>query len=382
MTRGLTPTTVLLQLRDFNVLIKTSYSIGIFDLSYSNFALSVQSKFKSNYFGLIFKNEFSGSKECYVFSLDLNLANHASHAKLSKLFGFNCEIDQDGSRKCDRFATEVKDVIGNANFYKSVFIDDVKPIDKRLESLPIDDDEITLFDSCKRKVTVSPKYESTSKEGNASKSSHDCCTFDDFIVNHDVSSTINEEECELPPFSEAILDKDLMAKFMIFLKLNHCSENLSFFQDVSHYRKVESDFERANIGEDFIKKYFCQESENVVNVGDHIKIIIVSYGEQNNFPTDLFDVAHHQIAEMLKFDLWPRFVKSEVQRNENLISMIKNCTTENSKPQRSSLHRFRLTLFKRKRDKEPKNTLISTPKKKETAEDRRLSLGIESQVKE
>uniref|UniRef100_A0AC35TKP2 RGS domain-containing protein n=1 Tax=Rhabditophanes sp. KR3021 TaxID=114890 RepID=A0AC35TKP2_9BILA len=131
-------------------------------------------------------------------------------------------------------------------------------------------------------------------------------------------------------FTDVLNDAKISSSFKTFLETNYCSENLLFLLNVDEYKQESSINKRNKLGQSIYKRFINNDSTEAINLADHIHKQISESSIKNAFNINTFDTAYQHIMEMLKFDLWPRFLKKESQ-------MVRQCSTVSVKETRKSI---------------------------------------------
>lgn len=95
-----------------------------------------------------------------------------------------------------------------------------------------------------------------------------------------------------------------------FLEQQFCAENLNFYLFVERYKAV-VDKDRARIGRDLFDQHFSDAAAEPVNVESAILKAVKEAVAAADFRADLFDAAQYHVFHIMKFDVWPRFQKSD-----------------------------------------------------------------------
>uniref|UniRef100_A0A0N4ZM67 RGS domain-containing protein n=1 Tax=Parastrongyloides trichosuri TaxID=131310 RepID=A0A0N4ZM67_PARTI len=352
-------TTVSLELLDFNIVVKTSYNSEILNSPYSQFCDYVKSYKSHLYLGLIFKGENEDSKRCYIFSIDPNLSNHQFHSRYNYLFNFQCSQSHSIYGECDQFPEDVEQIIDSTNFFRNVLSTDY--IESQYDGIEEDVSPIHeefLGNRQKRKI----EENGCSSQLSVKKTSIDNGPESTFQYSecYYVKST-NEEEGESRPssassshstssyFYKTLSDETLRKPFMKYLEEQFCQENLLFYVVVQEYKLMFDFNERVTKGQQIVQDHLEEDAPNQINIDNKTRIDIMLKISQKNFSIDLFDKAQFQITEMMKFDLWPRYLKlaeeKHVEVNHDTSMEEKK---HGSKSARLSLHNLKNKLLSKK----------------------------------
>jgi regulator of G-protein signaling len=97
-----------------------------------------------------------------------------------------------------------------------------------------------------------------------------------------------------------------------FLKKEFSHENIYFWVACEKYRSLSSPTERATSARDIFERHLCLGALEPVNVDSHARQATQD-GLTDAAPT-LFLQAQKQIFNLMKFDSYPRFLKSELYK--------------------------------------------------------------------
>ncbi|XP_061388839.1 regulator of G-protein signaling loco [Musca vetustissima] len=100
--------------------------------------------------------------------------------------------------------------------------------------------------------------------------------------------------------------------FAEFLKLEYAAENIYFWTACERYRHIESETERRDQALEIFKKHLSSGSMEPVNVDSQARGLV-----ERNLPLagpDLFHPAQKQIFNLMKFDSYQRFLRSELYK--------------------------------------------------------------------
>ncbi|CAL2050154.1 unnamed protein product [Caenorhabditis brenneri] len=115
---------------------------------------------------------------------------------------------------------------------------------------------------------------------------------------------------ELKIFKKVIRDPVLRTPFQEFLEQQFCAENLNFYLAVEQFKEIQDFQERSSFGRRIFDRYFAMNSTEPVNIDNSTSKRIRETVESGAFPLDTYDVAQYQILHLLKYDCWPRFLRS------------------------------------------------------------------------
>ncbi|PIC18493.1 hypothetical protein B9Z55_024364 [Caenorhabditis nigoni] len=111
-------------------------------------------------------------------------------------------------------------------------------------------------------------------------------------------------------FKKVIRDPLLRAPFQEFLEQQFCAENLNFYLAVEQFKEISDFQERVSFGRRIFDRYFAMNSTEPVNIDNSTSKRIRETVESGAFPLDTYDIAQYQILHLLKYDCWPRFLRS------------------------------------------------------------------------
>uniref|UniRef100_A0A914E9M3 RGS domain-containing protein n=2 Tax=Acrobeloides nanus TaxID=290746 RepID=A0A914E9M3_9BILA len=118
---------------------------------------------------------------------------------------------------------------------------------------------------------------------------------------------------------EKILKNDqTRASFKEFLQQQFCAENLNFYLAVEDFKKIpDADVQKRNrVGRQIFERHFTPNSPESVNIDNAASKAIREKVRQGLFTPDLYDAAQYQIFHLLKYDCWPRYLRSGGQYEE------------------------------------------------------------------
>ncbi|PAV61394.1 hypothetical protein WR25_05135 [Diploscapter pachys] len=128
-----------------------------------------------------------------------------------------------------------------------------------------------------------------------------------------VPETNNSREMKI--FKKVLRDSKLREPFYHFLDQQFCAENLNFYVAVEQFRDyyceddITSD-ERAQAASWIYERHFAQNCSEPVNVDNSTAKRIKAAMKSGAYPKNTFDLAQYQIFHLLKYDCWPRFLRS------------------------------------------------------------------------
>uniref|UniRef100_A0A0K0G125 Regulator of G-protein signaling rgs-6 (inferred by orthology to a C. elegans protein) n=1 Tax=Strongyloides venezuelensis TaxID=75913 RepID=A0A0K0G125_STRVS len=380
-------TTVTLELLDFNIVVRTSYNSEILNLPYSDFCDYAKSSKKPLYFGLIFEEGTSRNKRCYIFSIDANLVNHAFHEKYCSLFNFECSQNFSMYSECDQFPSDVDQIVESTNFFRNIlsndFMDSIDDIEDANDS-PIHEE----FVGNRQKRKVEDKSYSCHLLAKRPSLGGDTLDKEDTFEysecyyqtsekdNNPETKLISETSSNALLFYKTLDDKSLRKPFMKFLEEQFCQENLVFYIIVNEYRAAKDESKRINIGKEIIQNHLEDSASDQINIDDKIRKEILKKSNEGDYGVELFDAAQFQITEMMKFDLWPRFLKT-IKDKQDTSSPLDEHKEYINKP-RLSLHTLKNKLLgkKNKKSNDTINYILDNSSSQKSAE--RFSIHVDS----
>merc|ERR1711892_461906 len=115
--------------------------------------------------------------------------------------------------------------------------------------------------------------------------------------------------------------------FSYFLKLEFSEENIQFWIDCENFRKQKAGHagDCARLIDDIIRKYVGQAAEMSVNLPSRLEESALA-NRQAVKPT--FEAHQKHIYELMKFDSYPRFIRSEHYRRLVQLELTNNFVTE------------------------------------------------------
>uniref|UniRef100_A0A0N4ZMQ2 RGS domain-containing protein n=1 Tax=Parastrongyloides trichosuri TaxID=131310 RepID=A0A0N4ZMQ2_PARTI len=160
------------------------------------------------------------------------------------------------------------------------------------------------------------------------------CYYDDNSCNkEDESNHASSSATDL--FYKTIGDNLLRKPFMEYLEEQFCQENLIFYVAVQEYRLTHNDDKRIILGKQIVRDHLEDDSPDQINIDNRTRTAIIQKANQENYNIELFDCAQFQITEMMKFDIWPRYLKAIDSRK---------MTTINKNPEKPPFVKSRLSL--------------------------------------
>uniref|UniRef100_A0AC34F786 RGS domain-containing protein n=1 Tax=Panagrolaimus sp. ES5 TaxID=591445 RepID=A0AC34F786_9BILA len=123
-------------------------------------------------------------------------------------------------------------------------------------------------------------------------------------------------QSEIPEIETALNNPAEVDKFLEFLNQQYCSENLYFYFAVQKYKAIAPDDAkgRCDIGNQIFERHFAQNCNEPVNVEYATNKAICEAKKANNFQPETYDHAQYQIFHLLKYDVWPRYIRSEAEK--------------------------------------------------------------------
>ncbi|CEF66268.1 Regulator of G protein signalling domain and Regulator of G protein signalling superfamily domain and Regulator of G-protein signalling, domain 1-containing protein [Strongyloides ratti] len=360
-------TTVTLELLDFNIVVRTSYNSEILNLPYSDFCDYAKSSKKPLYFGLIFEEGSTKCRRCYIFSIDSNLVNHTFHEKYSILFNFECSQNFSLYSECDQFPSNVDQIIESTNFFRNILSDDfmdcindnedehVSPIHEEFvgnrQKRKVEDKSYACHLLVKRPSLGGDALEEEEEEEEEAVFDYSECYYptSEKDNNHGSQLLLETSSSNICLFYKTLDDELLRKPFMKFLEEQFCQENLIFYIIVQKYRIISNEGERIVVGKEVIRNHLEENSTYQINIDDKIRKEILKNANEGRYNVELFDGAQFQITEMMKFDLWPRYLKTiDTKQSEPLPQELQK---EYPHKPRLSLHSLKNRLLGKKNKK-------------------------------
>ncbi|XP_044745843.1 regulator of G-protein signaling loco isoform X2 [Coccinella septempunctata] len=122
-------------------------------------------------------------------------------------------------------------------------------------------------------------------------------------------------------FEKLLEDTEGLKAFTEFLKKEFSSENIDFWIAVERFRHLPSGQEKKAEARRIYQQHICVGAPEAVNVDSHGRQCV----EQalHEATSNIFDQAQKQVLNLMKFDSYPRFLKSDVY---------KQCLVNSTKP--------------------------------------------------
>jgi len=168
-------------------------------------------------------------------------------------------------------------------------------------------------------------------------------------------------------FDSLLSDKIGLSKFTEFLQKEFSHENIFFWCACEKYRLIESGPDRHKMARDIMQRHLEIGAIEPVNVDSVARAAtsqkLASSSTDNPPERQMFVSAQRQIYNLMKFDSYPRFLKSDVYKEcvrtemngtilaDSEISMISNEASMNSCVKDESLHQRKIDSIKNKRRK-------------------------------
>ncbi|XP_046658243.1 regulator of G-protein signaling loco isoform X2 [Homalodisca vitripennis] len=118
--------------------------------------------------------------------------------------------------------------------------------------------------------------------------------------------------CWASSFEKLLEDPDGLQTFAEFLKKEFSHENIYFWVACERYRWLEGEDARREAAHQIFEKHLAVGASEPVNVDSQARQ--VSADELNQAQPTLFLQAQKQIFNLMKFDSYPRFIKSELYK--------------------------------------------------------------------
>uniref|UniRef100_A0A158Q5D1 RGS domain-containing protein n=1 Tax=Dracunculus medinensis TaxID=318479 RepID=A0A158Q5D1_DRAME len=106
-----------------------------------------------------------------------------------------------------------------------------------------------------------------------------------------------------------LLSKNFEIYYKI-IKLNFYGKNINFYMAVEEYRKIPDSEKRAEMARQIFERHFTLNSAEPVNIDNSTSKTIKDAVLEKCFTANLYDVAQYQIFHLLKYDCWPRYLRS------------------------------------------------------------------------
>uniref|UniRef100_A0A1B0BG06 RGS domain-containing protein n=1 Tax=Glossina palpalis gambiensis TaxID=67801 RepID=A0A1B0BG06_9MUSC len=114
-------------------------------------------------------------------------------------------------------------------------------------------------------------------------------------------------------FEQLLEDTAGLKAFAEFLKLEYSAENIFFWTACERYRLLENESERVEQAKNIFYKHLANGSSEPVNVDSQARNL--SEGTLDSAQRDVFAPAQKQIFNLMKFDSYPRFIRSNLYRS-------------------------------------------------------------------
>ncbi|CAI5455249.1 unnamed protein product [Caenorhabditis angaria] len=167
-----------------------------------------------------------------------------------------------------------------------------------------------------------------------------CSLSDQNAASNDATIVETNSSRELKIFKKVIRDPQLRAPFQEFLEQQFCAENLNFYLAVEQYKEIDDFTERSQFGRRIFDRYFAMNSTEPVNIDNSTSKRIRETVDSGTFPCDTYDVAQYQILHLLKYDCWPRFLRSASNNQPSFTDeeLAADDDEKNGQSQQSSVH--------------------------------------------
>ncbi|XP_055695239.1 regulator of G-protein signaling loco [Lutzomyia longipalpis] len=111
-------------------------------------------------------------------------------------------------------------------------------------------------------------------------------------------------------FERLLEDTAGLHAFAEFLKKEFSAENIYFWTACERYRQIEDQHERAKEAQEIFAKHLASTAQEPVNVDCQVR----NTAEENlqSASIDLFEAAQKQIFNLMKFDSYARFIRSDL----------------------------------------------------------------------
>ncbi|XP_023165627.2 regulator of G-protein signaling loco isoform X4 [Drosophila hydei] len=114
-------------------------------------------------------------------------------------------------------------------------------------------------------------------------------------------------------FERMLQDAAGMQTFAEFLKKEFSAENIYFWTACERYRCMESESERVALAREIFSKHLSNSSSDPVNVDSQARNL--SEEKLTSGATDIFAAAQKQIFNLMKFDSYQRFIRSDLYKS-------------------------------------------------------------------
>jgi len=117
--------------------------------------------------------------------------------------------------------------------------------------------------------------------------------------------------------------------FSYFLKLEFSEENLQFWIDCENYHNC-AHADRARMADSIIRKYIGEDAEMSVNLPSHLlekALASRARFSKEKLPPNFYEQQRH-IYDLMKFDSYPRFIRSEHYRKLVQMNITQKSVTE------------------------------------------------------
>lgn len=138
------------------------------------------------------------------------------------------------------------------------------------------------------------------------------------MVTANIASTAAEAESIGPSnwgtsFERMLQDAAGMQTFAEFLKKEFSAENIYFWTACERYRQTESEEERISLARQLYAKHLSNSSSDPVNVDSQARNL--SEEKLASGAIDIFAAAQKQIFNLMKFDSYQRFIRSDLYKS-------------------------------------------------------------------
>ncbi|KAK3584487.1 hypothetical protein CHS0354_006017 [Potamilus streckersoni] len=134
----------------------------------------------------------------------------------------------------------------------------------------------------------------------------------DHVQEKEVKDEVGQVTGWAVNFDKLLRDISGLHVFTEFLKKEFSEENIIFWTTVEEYKQITSDEMRIVKAKDIFDKHLCLDALEPVNIDS---VARQQAHSQLDIPTpQIFDVAQHQIYQLMKRDSYARFLKSELYK--------------------------------------------------------------------
>ena len=136
----------------------------------------------------------------------------------------------------------------------------------------------------------------------------------------------------LTQFEESVLErKGLNAQLRLYLKQRLCEEILLFYNDYKWYLMANSQIMRNRRGKKMKELYIVSKGKRELNLSHQTKKKFqeVMIENNNQYNKDSFDMIVAEILYLMKYSIWPGFVKMYYHKKEKTLPIAHHFGLEN-----------------------------------------------------